>query len=236
MTKGIASETPFIMLAMPINRDLPSGTVHSLMRTQVLMFQKGIPLSFNTYDGCSLVHKARNCLTWDFLKSDCTHLFWVDSDLTWDAETFLKFVVLGNKHDMLCGAYPKKDDKPTFFMAPLHNRVTTNEFGCVEIKRIANGFSIMRREVVEALARSSRKIKMDHDGPAIPFIYKLDDDGEELRGEDMRLCEDVRALGYKIWLDPNVAIGHVGQKTYNHKISDHMTRVEVPVSEVAKCA
>ena len=84
----------------------------------------------------------------------------------------------------------------------------------------------------EKLADSKRKIRVDHAGEPIPYIFRLDDDEDELRGEDMAYCDDIRALGFKIWLDPNVSIGHVGSKTYDHKIIDQMTMRRVDAVNV----
>ena len=221
-----AAPTIFPMIAMPLIGNVPSPTMHSLFRSQTAAFQRGIEFSFNTWDGCSLVHKARNCLVSEFLNSDCTHFFQIDGDLSWDAETFIKFCILGAKHDVLCGAYPKKDDKACFFMAPLEQRIVANEYGCVELKQIATGFSITQRRVIEALAEKAPKIRFDHDGPKKPRVFRCDIDDEEERGEDMAFCADVRDAGFQIWLDPNVTIGHVGQKTFRHKIIDQMTRVD----------
>jgi hypothetical protein len=200
-----------------------------MLRSQAIASQNGFDVSFNTWDGCSLVHKARNHLAARFLETDCTHFFQIDGDLDWQPEAFLKFCILGKKMDMLCGAYPKKDDKPQFHMQPVEQRVRTNEWGCIEIKRIASGFSIAQRAVIEKLAEKAPKIRFDGgDSPKKPRIFRCDIEDEEERGEDMAFCSDVREAGFKIWLDPTTTIGHVGQKTFLHKIIDQMTRIDEP--------
>lgn len=59
----------------------------------------------------SLIPRARNYIAEMFLKSDCTHLLFVDSDIGFSAEHV--FHMLGlmsdeSEYDIMCGPYPKK--------------------------------------------------------------------------------------------------------------------------------
>jgi hypothetical protein len=48
---------------------------------------------------------------------------------------------------------------------------------------------------------------------------RLGADAEE-RGEDAIFFSDVRALGYKVWIDPTIRLGHVGPKIYEGCVED----------------
>jgi len=182
--------------------------------------RRGIDIRFNTYEGCSLVHKARSELALDFLASDCTHIFWVDSDIFWKSGDFLRMVALGTKMDVVCAAYPAKQDPAKFYLGYKEKEISFNEYGCIEINHIAMGFSIAKREVIEALARHAKKLKTSRDGEQTPRIFRCDDDGEQERGEDTAYFTDIIGLGYKVFLDPRPKLGHVGQKVYDYPISD----------------
>ena len=57
----------------------------------------------------SLITRARNYLADEFLRSELTHLMFIDSDITFNAQDVLLMLHLseGDK-DVLCGPYPKK--------------------------------------------------------------------------------------------------------------------------------
>ena len=50
---------------------------------------------------------------------------------------------------------------------------------------------------------------------------RLGADAEE-RGEDAIFFSDVRALGYKVWIDPSIKLGHVGPKIYEGSVEASM--------------
>jgi len=55
----------------------------------------------------SLITRARNSLTHTFLKSDCTHLFFIDADIKFNGADVLP-MILADK-PVICGIYPKKE-------------------------------------------------------------------------------------------------------------------------------
>jgi hypothetical protein len=60
----------------------------------------------------SLVQRARNYCVDEFLRSDCTHLMFIDSDIGFQAKDVLSLlgiqVTYPDKYDILTGPYPKK--------------------------------------------------------------------------------------------------------------------------------
>jgi hypothetical protein len=59
----------------------------------------------------SLITRARNYCADEFLRSDCTHLMFIDSDIGFNADdvvTMLTFMSDESPYDVLCGPYPKK--------------------------------------------------------------------------------------------------------------------------------
>src|SRR5688572_15823254 len=59
----------------------------------------------------SLITRARNYLTDDFLRSDCSHLLFIDSDIGFNADTVMQMLALSDpdsEYDVLCAPYPKK--------------------------------------------------------------------------------------------------------------------------------
>jgi hypothetical protein len=65
----------------------------------------------------SLVTRARNYCVDEFMRSDCTHLMFIDSDIGFNANDVIALLAMSDGHpeinngdpfDILCGPYPKK--------------------------------------------------------------------------------------------------------------------------------
>jgi hypothetical protein len=60
----------------------------------------------------SLIQRARNYIVDEFLRSDCTHLLFIDADIGFDPRDALALLALQisdpEKYDVVCGPYPKK--------------------------------------------------------------------------------------------------------------------------------
>jgi hypothetical protein len=76
------------------------------------------------------------------------------------------------------------------------------------------GFTVISREVMDRLADRAPKLVFP-DGPEPkPHIFRSDSFNGAVRGEDMAFFSDIHDLGYKVWLDPAVELGHVGTYVY----------------------
>jgi hypothetical protein len=60
----------------------------------------------------SLITRARNYCVDEFLRSDCTHLMFIDSDIGFNPQDVLTMAALMDpekgEHEIMCGPYPKK--------------------------------------------------------------------------------------------------------------------------------
>ena len=59
----------------------------------------------------SLITRARNYLVDEFLRSDCTHLMFIDADIGFDSDDVIALSVVaetGSDKEIVCGPYPKK--------------------------------------------------------------------------------------------------------------------------------
>lgn len=210
-----------VMLAMPTHRDIPAGTVASLLATQDLMRVKGIPYETQLQVGNSLVTHARSKIAHTFLKSDKSLLFWVDSDIEWEAKDFLRLCALATKMDIVGGAYPAKKDPIVFFLDPSSGgEIESNEYGCLKIGGWGMGFTVVNRRVIEAVADKSPKLKFNGSDEPIASMFRCDEIDGYARGEDMAFFADIKDLGFEAFLDPSVTLGHIGSKTYTASIAD----------------
>lgn len=210
-----------VMLAMPTHRDIPAGTVASLLATQDLLQVRRIPFEVQLQVGNSLVTHARSKIADTFLKSDKSLLFWVDSDIEWEAKDFLRLCALATKMDVVGGAYPAKKDPTVFFLDPSSSGdIESNEYGCLKIGGWGMGFTVCTRRVIEALADRSPKLKFNGSDEPIASIFRCDEIDGYARGEDMAFFADIKDLGFEAFLDPSVNLGHIGSKTYTASLRD----------------
>lgn len=213
-----------VYLAMPVHREVSPATVRSLLGTKETLFHRGIPLTTYMGSGGSLVHHARSKLVHQFLQKDCTHLFWVDSDIDWEPEQFIRLLCWSMVMPIVCAAYPVKRDPAELQISPIAvgKPVETNEYGCVPIKGAGSGFVCFQRSVIEEMSAKAPLAWFPDYPKPIPYLYRCDLSYEDIgadgipyaRGEDMAFFADCRAAGHTVWLDPTISLGHIGPKTY----------------------
>lgn len=150
----------------------------------------GIPIDFYYLFNESLITRARNYCVDEFLRSDSTHLLFIDSDIGFDfrdALTLLHLADSKNGMDIVTGPYPKKtiawekvsdavkqgfaDKDPSelqnFVGDYVFNPVAGKSFKVsepVEIKEGGTGFMIITREALEKYAEAYPELryKPDH--------------------------------------------------------------------------
>jgi len=66
----------------------------------------GLPLILVTMGNESLITRGRNEIVNTFMKSDCTHLMFIDADITFDADDVIG--MLKSNVDIVAGSYPLK--------------------------------------------------------------------------------------------------------------------------------
>ncbi len=78
----------------------------SSLDTQIMCWQHGIDLKFSFLFNESLITRARNYLVDEFLRSDCIHLLFIDSDIHYNPQDILALIALDK--DIIGAPYPKK--------------------------------------------------------------------------------------------------------------------------------
>lgn len=102
------SEQKHVFVATPMY----GGLAHAKYLESVMMLmnaakENGISITFAFMGNESLITRARNALTHGFLKTECTHLFFIDADIGFRAMDAIKMI--NADCDIIAGAYPKKD-------------------------------------------------------------------------------------------------------------------------------
>lgn len=108
------------------------------------------------------VGRTRNVLTAQFLKSDCTHLLFMDSDLIFTVD-HVKELLLCNQ-PVVGGFYPKKQQgRLEWVVNPLIPSPPMREDALQPLKYIGTGFLCIKREVFEKMIMAYPEISFRED-------------------------------------------------------------------------
>jgi len=208
-----------VMIGMPIMDGKKAWeTERSLIDTREALRPMGLPLSEKYVIGCSIIELARTKVLSRFLETDCTHLFMIDADMVWRPQDFIRLLALGTKLPVVGSTYPMKREPCTFMLRWESDELVANEYGCLPIRGMGLGFTLVQREVIERLAALSPKMRFNDEEGLKPHFFRNSVENGEFQGEDMAFFQDVRELGYIVWLDPAITLGHVGTKVYSGSI------------------
>lgn len=219
-----------VLIGIPVNRAMEYQVVGSLLATQLQLLRRSIRHGFSFQAGGSIVESARTGVVHEFLTNpdykDYDRLFWIDSDIVWEAEQFLRMLALSTAMQVVVAPYPAKQDPPEIRLnADTGVDVEMNEHGCLPLDGMGMGFCIMHREVLVRLAERAPSLRFP-DGADKRHLFRCDtvrgkhDGLDYFRGEDNAFFADVQELGYTVWIDPSCNVGHIGTKVYRANLMD----------------
>lgn len=186
---------------------------HSVMRIIRELVLLGVEYDWLTEKNESLVHRARMEMAATFLRTNHSHLFWIDADIEFEPE---HVVALWNLQvDIACGVYAMKKAEKQWFAAWKDGALVKDldQFnGPIEVDYAGTGFLLIRRNVLETLAASVPSWE-GAKGP-VPALFMTPIHNGCLESEDYHFCRIAREAGFKIIMDPSVRLGHYGQYRY----------------------
>lgn len=188
----------------------------------------------------SLITRARNALAHNFLKTDCTHLMFIDADIRFNPADIPPMIEADK--DIICGVYPKKEinwqsvkdaidrgvpvdqlkNHTGSFVVNLveySGSVTVPINQPVEIWNGGTGFMLIKRQVFEQLADKVPSYINDvtdlsgsikADEIKEYFATSIEDGTRRLLSEDYHFCNVWRQNGGKVWAAPWAQLSHIG--------------------------
>ena len=97
-----------LFVATPMYGGMGAGFyMQSILHLTATCREHNIDLSFSFMFNESLITRARNALTHQFLKSESTHLMFIDADIKFNAADIIP--MLSVDKEIICGIYPKKE-------------------------------------------------------------------------------------------------------------------------------
>lgn len=166
----------------------------------------------------AFIDLARNLFVKMFLEDhkECTHLFFIDSDLKFPSNAFIGLARSGL--DICAGVYPRRQSPPDYPIKyaphPEMGGLWVDKDGWIMAERVPTGFLCISRKVIEEMAEDAPKLKIHgHEGEVPRLFYtKVDEQGRFI-GEDYCFCDDYREkYGKPIPVWPNIDFEHSGYK------------------------
>lgn len=167
----------------------------------------------------SLIHKARNSIIKSFLEdTTATHLMFIDADMGWEPDSVVR--LLSHGKEVVGAAGIRKEDPISFCYRPHESRQICNETGCWRVEAIGTGFLMIARTAIEKMIAAYPQLKyVDAKGNEFhALFYNELADGRDW-SEDYTFCKRWGAIGGEIWMDPVIALDHVGNKTWSGSVT-----------------
>ena len=170
----------------------------SIADLSALCTHYGIPLQFYFLFNESLITRARNYCVDEFMRSDATHLMFVDSDIGFNPKGGATSIPLGQPVEVL--------EIGTGFMMARKN--TFNKFA----------------EAFPQYAYRPDHVRTEHfDGTRKIMQYfqaEIDPKSERYLSEDYWFCQKVQEIGLKTWFCPWMQMQHVGTYIFGGSLAD----------------
>lgn len=138
----------------------------------------------------SLLGNLRTQLVESSLKAGMSHVLFIDSDMNFPADSLER--LLRRDVDIVGVNAPQRgNSKPT----ARSNGLPCHGSGLAEVDTIGFGLTMIRTDIFR---------KVPKPWFAMPW------DGQKFVGEDVYFCARARARGFKIFVDHDLKVGHIG--------------------------
>ena len=233
-----------LFVATPMYGGLCTGMYTSgIMQLVGACGQNGMKMYFSFMMNESLITRARNSMAFDFLKSDATHMMFIDADISFNPNDVVRMVQADK--DIICGIYPKKeinwqtvrnainagvpDDQLKHHtgafvvnLVDYQTEVTVPINQPVEIWNGGTGFMLIQRHVLETMVVAHPEWFYEFKGEDICGVFDFQNRDGVYLGEDYLFCDRAREHGYKIYIDVDISLPHVGTDTFEYNFREEV--------------
>jgi hypothetical protein len=186
----------------------------------------GVAVTLSDISNCSIITLARNSLVNEFLKTDCTELLFVDSDVVATSDDILRLMAQSGGKDITAGTYPRRAKDKKFFTDLYFDKNDELEFdgSMMRVKRIGTGFMLIQRHVIEKMAEAhpewSYKNKPTGERMAALFDFDIVDD--QYVGEDYLFCDRAAEMGFTVHVDVDISLPHIGSEYFTRNFREEV--------------
>ena len=243
-----------IFVATPVHSDVSIHYFKACLEFQKECFVRKIPVMFQVMKS-SLVTQGRQLCVSGFMDSKCTHMLFIDSDISFNYKMIERMV---NYDKEICLVpYPIKGldfDKiksrikegSTLDPRVLGNQYTMSvpdpsnvkvENGFIEVERGPAGCMLIKKKVIDALIEEYPEFTISQhtliDGKLVKrkHMYNFFDtywnkDDKTYTGEDFYFCKLCKHAGIKMYALVDEYISHHGEFSYTGRLIDEFKKTD----------
>lgn len=156
----------------------------------------------------SILPMARNEILTLAINENVDALVFIDSDVYCDAQALIN-VVKANK-DVVCIPTVKKNDQESYDI--FFNELPTKVEEWIKADGVSTSCLYLSKKALTSLGQNSTQTIFR--GKTLKNVCQYDFQGERFMGEDIYLCEKLKALGFEIWINTSSTCTHTGPKVY----------------------
>lgn len=207
--------------------------MRSVIADMLQLAERGDRVTIFDESGNAMIGDCRGLIVSKFLESDGTDLVFVDSDVVWEAGALVKLI--DYPVEFVSAIYPQRRDPVAFCVQLIPERPelwADPETGLLEVAGVPAGFMRCSREMLEKMVEHYAdtqfycEVAPNHTAHDLFGSYRI---GRTKFGEDYSFCRRWRDIGGKVWVDPEIRMGHVGYKTFMGQFGDWLkSRHEEP--------
>lgn len=181
-------------------------------------FNIGVHLSH--LSNCSIITMARNALVHEFLKTDCTEMLFIDSDVIVNPDAILRLMANSSGKDITAGAYPRRAKDKKFFADLYWDENGDLEFDgpMMRIERVGTGFMLIQRHVIEKMVEAHPEWMYENKakGEQMSAVFDFDIVDGQYVGEDYLFCDRATSMGFTVHIDVEISLPHVGSEEFTN--------------------
>ena len=193
-----------VSLGLPSNRGFQPKTFNSLL--EMIAHNKDINWHILCASEGYTIAENRNWIAAQAVKNNLDYLLMCDDDMVFPPD-LLDRLLANNKN--ICGvAY--------------HPRCETGQIikylDETHFIRLKDNIDPKYKQTFECYATGTGiiliKCEVFRKTPQPWFMFDYYDNGCVKEGEDWFFCKKIRKFGFKIWSDPRISVGHIGEKIF----------------------
>lgn len=201
------------------------ATMRAVFDDMLALANAGIHVTLVDESGNSMIAHGRDVLCAKFLGDEtATDLLFIDNDVTWEPGGLV--TLMNHPVELVAGLYPRRADPLAFHVRWIEGQKelwADPTTGLLEVEGVPAGFLRISRACLERMVTAfPEKAFADQHAPAGTAWALFDNihEGKAYFGEDYSFCRRFRQAGGRVWVDPEMTLGHIGLKTFRGSFGD----------------
>lgn len=165
-----------------------------------------------------IIDRARNVAADAAINGGFDSLLFIDDDMTFEPHALHS--LLARDKDVVAGLFfgrvepsmhlqfqiVKTPEGDKYEKIDIDRLLQAEKAGqCIEVDGTGTGFTLIKTQVLKTLKEQR---------PDTPLFATIDRGGKGFMSEDIYFCKSAQEVGFHIWVDTAVKVGHIGEKEY----------------------